>query len=255
MQGLWIDRVGEKFTTKQGYEIEIIEYICHKNCIIKFNDKRGTTLSNVRFDHIKEGSVSNPYHHSVLGVGYLGIGEYTVKINGVTCLCYRVWNDMLRRCYSEKHQNNNLTYIGCTVVEEWKCFQNFAGWYYKNYNSDTMNGWELDKDILIKGNKIYSPETCAFVPAEINGIFTKTNSKRGVYPIGVSLHKEGRFQAKVLKNKKQAYIGIFDTPEEAFQAYKKAKEEYIKEVADKWKDKIDPRVYKAMYNYKVEITD
>ena len=127
MQGLWIYRVGEKFTTKQGYEIEIIEYICHKNCIIKFNDKRGTTLSNVRFDHIKEGSVSNPYHHSVLGVGYLGIGEYTVKINGVTCLCYRVWNDMLRRCYSEKHQNNNLTYIGCTVVEEWKCFQNFAG--------------------------------------------------------------------------------------------------------------------------------
>ena len=118
-----------------------------------------------------------------------------------------------------------------------------------------MNGWELDKDILIKGNKIYSPETCAFVPAEINGIFTKTNSKRGVYPIGVSLHKEGRFQAKVLKNKKQAYIGLFDTPEEAFQAYKKAKEEYIKEVADKWKDKIDPRVYEAMYNYQVEITD
>ena len=79
MQGLWIYRVGEKFTTKQGYEIEIIEYICHKNCIIKFNDKRGTTLSNVRFDHIKEGSVSNPYHHSVLGVGYLGIGGIHCK--------------------------------------------------------------------------------------------------------------------------------------------------------------------------------
>ena len=162
---------------------------------------------------------------------------------------------MLRRCYSEKHQNNNLTYIGCTVVEEWKCFQSFAEWYYESYNSDIMDRWEIDKDILIKGNKIYSPETCAFVPAEINSVFTKTNSKRGIYPIGVSLHKEGKFQAKLLKNKKQIYLGLFNTPEEAFQTYKTAKEQYIKEMADKWKTQIDLRVYEAMYNYKVEITD
>ena len=85
MQGLWINRAGEKFTTKQGYEIEIIEYTRHKNCTIKFNDERGTTLFNVRFDHIKEGSVFNPYHISVLGIGYLGIREHTVKINGMIC--------------------------------------------------------------------------------------------------------------------------------------------------------------------------
>ena len=255
MQGVWIDRKGEKFITKQGYEIEVVEYIRHKNCTIVFNDERKTTLFNVRFDHIKDGSVSNPYHLTVCGVGYLGIGEYNVKINSKTSLCYKVWNDMLRRCYSEKHQNNNLTYIGCTVADGWKCFQTFAKWYYKNYNFNIMFKWELDKDILFKENKIYSPKTCCFVPSAINGLFTKTNINRGKYPIGVSLHMSGKFQAKILKNKTQIYLGLFETPEEAFQAYKKAKEEYIKEVADKWKDKIDPRVYEAMYNYQVEITD
>jgi len=108
MRGIWIDRKGEKYITNQGYVIEIIEYITNKNCTIKFNDEKVTILYNIRFDHIKEGSVSNPYHLSVLGIGYLGVGEYSVKDNGVISLCYRVWSDMLRRCYSEKHQINNL---------------------------------------------------------------------------------------------------------------------------------------------------
>lgn len=255
MRGIWIDKKGEKYTTNQGYEIEIVEYISYKNCTIKFNDERCTILYNVRFDHIKDSSVCNPYHPSVLNVGYLGIGEYNVKVNNVLSSYYRVWNDMLRRCYSEKHQINNMTYIGCTVTDEWKCFQNFAKWYHVNYDSNIMSRWELDKDILVKGNKIYSPETCCFVPAEINGIFTKSNSKRGKYPIGVSLHREGKFQANVVKNKKRVYLGLYHTPEEAFQAYKQVKEQYIKEVADKWKGLISNKVYKAMYDYQVEITD
>jgi len=255
MQGVWINKKGEKYPTRQGYEIEIIEYIRHNNCTIRFNDERCTILYNIRYDHIKSGSVSNPYHLSVFDIGYLGIGVYTVKINKKTSLCYRVWSDMLRRCYSEKHQNNNITYIGCDVTEEWKCFQNFAEWYYENYDSNIMCKWQLDKDILIKGNNIYSPENCCFVPQEINNLFTKTNSKRGEYPIGVSLHREGKFQAFMSVNNKQKYFGLYKTIQEAFQVYKTEKEKYIKETADKWKGLISKKVYEVMYNYKVEITD
>jgi hypothetical protein len=117
-----------------------------------------------------------------------------------------------------------------------------------------MKGWHLDKDIICSECKIYSPETCAFVPPEINGIFTNSSSFRGKYPIGVYKQKN-RFLASINTYKSQKKLGSFLTYEEAFQTYKIEKEKYIKEVADKWKDQLDPRVHKAMYNYQVEITD
>ena len=118
-----------------------------------------------------------------------------------------------------------------------------------------MEGWCLDKDILVKGNKVYSPETCCFVPNEINILFTKGNSCRGALPIGVRKRKNGKYLTQITKNSKNIHIGIFNTPEEAFQAYKVAKEDYIKKMADKWRDKISNRAYQALYNYQVEITD
>ena len=156
--------------------------------------------------------------------------------------------------YDLKIQNKVNTYIGCETVKEWHNFQNFAEWAEQNYNPDTMQKWQLDKDILFKGNKIYSPETCCFVPSRINSLFLKSDKVRGEYPIGV--RKSGnRFQSRFFKKEVYIHLGTFNTPEEAFQAYKVAKEQYIKEVADEYKDQIDPRVYEAMYNYKVEITD
>ena len=124
---------------------------------------------------------------------------------------------------------------------------------FKNISIDKDERDDFLKDILIKWNKVYSPDTCCFVPVEINSLFTRTNSKRGKYPIGVCMNKSnGRFLA-TLKSKK--FSKSYNTPEEAFQAYKEVKENYIKEVADEWKDKINPKVYEAMYNYQVEITD
>ena len=117
-----------------------------------------------------------------------------------------------------------------------------------------MQGWHLDKDILIKGNKIYSPETCCFVPQEVNILFIKNSKRREGLPIGVYKQKNS-FVAHLSKGKEQIYLGSFSTIEECFQAYKIAKEEYIKEMADKWKPLIHLKVYEAMYNYKVEITD
>lgn len=157
---------------------------------------------------------------------------------------------MLSRCYDKKYQEKQPAYIGCYVDNYLLGFQNFAKWFEENYNE----GFHLDKDILVKGNKVYSPQTCCFVPQEINKLFTKSTKLRGNLPIGVS--KLGsRFVAQVNINGKRIHLGCFTTPEEAFQAYKTAKEKQIKEVADKWKDLIDLKVYQAMYNYKVEIND
>ena len=114
----------------------------------------------------------------------------------------------------------------------------------------SKEGFHLDKDILIKGNKIYSFKTCCFVPVEINSLLTKTNSKRGNLPIGVS--KSGnKYKARLNSN----LLGTFDTSKEAFKVYKVAKEKHIKEVAEIWKSQITKQVYKALLKYKVEIID
>ena len=161
---------------------------------------------------------------------------------------------MIERCYSEKYHIKNPIYKECDVYDKWKCFQNFAEWFNLNYNYEFMSEWELDKDILQKGNKIYSPETCCFVPKEINMLLSFNKSKERKLPLGVSKHGN-LYRVYCRVNNKNKSVGSFNTPEEAFQAYKITKEIYIKEIAEKYKDKIKPQVYNALINYKVEITD
>ena len=114
----------------------------------------------------------------------------------------------------------------------------------------------VGKDVLIKGNKIYSPNTCSYIPSFINTLLLNCRSARGKYPIGVIKHRNG-FMARLCKRGKLCYIGFYNTIEEAFLAHKQAKESYIKEVAQEYfnKGEIDKRVYNALMNYKVEITD
>ena len=163
---------------------------------------------------------------------------------------------MLERCYSLKKHEKFPTYKGCVIDKRWHNFQNFAKWFKENYNSETMQGWHLYKDILVKGNKVYSPETCCFVPFEINTLILTNKGKRASLPIGIISSKNkksfiSRFNILGIKK----HIGVYSTVEEAFEAYKEAKENYIKEFADKWKDLIDSRVYQALQEYQVEITD
>jgi hypothetical protein len=239
------NRVGEKFITNEGYNIKIIEYFGTYNCTIQFDN--GNIFKNKRYEDIKRGEVRNPYHKSVHKVGYLGEGKYNCKTHSGA---YNCWANMIRRCYSEEYP----TYKFCTVSKDWECFQNFAEWFYNNWKPFIDKSWNLDKDVLIKGNKIYSPTTCCFLPKEINILFIKSDKKRGNLPIGVC--KIGnKFKAQISNKRKQVYLGIFDTINEAFEAYKTAKEKYIKEVVKKWKPLIEDKVYRALINYKVEITD
>lgn len=247
-----VNRIGEKHITLQGYEVEIVEYFHRLNCTVKFED--GLTLKGLRYPHIVNGYVKNPNHKSVYGVGYLGIGEYSTCENYKRTPAYKTWNSMMHRCYKQdvlKH----TSYKNVIVCEEWHSLQGFSKWHEDNYEQH-MIGWHLDKDILVKGNKVYSPETCCFVPQVINKLLVKADSTRGEYPIGVYYsERDKKFLATLCKLNMRIHLGTFDTSEEAFQAYKVAKEKHIKETADEWREQITTLCYQALYNYQVEITD
>jgi hypothetical protein len=248
MNELHENRVGETHTNNNGDKLTILKYKGNFRYLIKFDDN--TEINSVRYCHIKNGNVKNPNAPIAQGVGYLSIGKYNSKDHK---LAHRKWSHMLERCYSEKYQIKKPSYIGCSVSEDWFNFQIFADWFYDETNG-YKEGYELDKDILKKGNKIYSPETCCFIPPEINICFVKSNSRRGILPIGVRKNHNG-FQARVSVNGYTKSVGTYPTQKQAFLVYKEKKESYIKNLADKNKDNILPKVYNALINYVVEITD
>lgn len=242
--------VGKTYKTTEGYTAEIIEYNGWYDSTIKFNDN--TILKGIIMSSLNKGNIKNPNHKTIHGVGYFGVGKY--KTVNEDLKCYLVWRSMMQRCYDTNYQKRQPTYIDCSVTDEWHNFQTFAKWFYQNYNPEIMEDWQLDKDFIIKYNRVYSPEACVFIPREINNLIASNKTTRGEYPVGVS-KRECSFQARLSKNGIRISIGRFKTEEEAFQAYKKAKESYIKEVAEKWKDKIDIRVYEILIKHKVEITN
>ena len=245
------DRVGEINYNKYGTKMTIIEYKNYDNITIEFDDKNKTKL-NTRYLYFKNGNLASLYDRTIVDVGYIGEG----KNHSTNEQEYNRWADMIYRCYDPYMINKNLTYADCFVCEEWHNFQNYYKWEEKEYYdipNETMN---LDKDILIKGNKIYSPDTCILVPHKINMLFVKADKIRGDYPIGVFWREDRhKYVSKISMNNKTYTLGHYDTIDEAFAVYKQHKEDYIKEVADEYKDKIPKKLYNAMYKYKVEITD
>lgn len=248
------DRTGEVGVNNNGEEMRIIRY---GNCddIDVLFVKDGTVIEHKQYSCFKKGRIKNPFFSSVYGVGCIGIGKFKPYENGKPTKCYITWMHMMERCYDPKLQEKEPTYKGCTVCPEWWNFQVFAEWYYSHFYEIENEKMNLDKDILHKGNKVYSPNNCVFVPQFINSLFTKSNNTRGKFPIGV--YKMGnKFKAYLSKdNGKQIYLGTYPTPEEAFLAYKQAKEEYIKQIAEKYKAQIPYELYQAMMNYEVEIND
>lgn len=149
-------------------------------------------------------------------------------------------------------QNTQLCYKGCSHT--FKDFQEFAEWC--NTQKGFKEDFQLDKDLLFKNNKIYSPETCVFLPREINKALIRMTCRRGMYPIGVTVDKKGiRAKCADTLNNRIHLIGYFTSVEEAFEAYKSYKECVLKSLAEKWKDQIDSRAYNALMSYTVEITD
>ena len=167
---------------------------------------------------------------------------------------FSLWCDMLARCYSEKLHARIPTYKDCSTSNEFRRYSDFKNWCQGQIGFG-LDDWQLDKDILQKGNKEYHPDKCVFVPREINSFLRTSNKSRGDLPIGVCKAESGGFYARLRNLAGKKHLGTFSTTELAFQAYKVAKEQAIKNMANKWKDQIDPRAYDALMNYTVEITD
>ena len=247
--------LGKEFDTNHYGKCVIVEYEGAFEVTVKFVGY--DNLVKCTLGWLKLGGVANPMHPSVYGVGYMGIGAFTSRDKRL----YSLWVTMLKRVYCPKYHKTQPAYKGTSVCEEWWDFQNFAKWchnqkgfMFKDYKG---NNYHLDKDILVKGNKVYSPETCCFVPQEINSLFALRGNMRGNYSLGVRYSvKSKKYIASrndVLFGRK--YLGSYNTEEEAFQAYKADKDDYIKSLAEKWKGKIDDKAYQALLNFEICIND
>ena len=247
------DCVGKVYKSKLSGDFKIVKYNDSENVEIQFINTGFET--SVQLGVIRNGNVKDPHLPSVYGIGVLGT-KYPSKINGVLTKEYDLWRSMLKRCYSDAYKKKNPTYIDCEVSNKFKSYEYFYEWCHSQIGFGN-EGWQLDKDLLVKGNKIYSENTCVFIPKEINSLLVKREALRGKHLIGVNWCKTNKaFKARVCKNKgKSEHLGYFNTELEAYNAYKKAKESFVKEQANVWKSQIDPRAYNALMNYTVEITD
>ena len=265
-----IDRTGETNVSKEGCIMKIVEYNNCDDIIIEFQDEYKYRV-HTQYKDFKNGQCKNPFYPSVYGYGYLGVDKNSnvPKISelkdGKWCSAweYDRWRNMLIRCFDNKYKEKEPTYKNVTCCNRWLCFANFLEDFaiLKNeYNWSKDEKLQLDKDILHKSNKIYSLENCVLVPDYINFLFIKRDNDRGSYPVGVSYHKGAKkYQARCNVNGVKKHLGLYNTPLEAFSAYKIAKENEIKRIADECVLKgfitQDSRLYNAMMGYQIGIDD
>ena len=265
-----IDRTGETNVSKEGCVMKIVKYNDANNIIIEFQDEHKYRL-HTSYKHFKNGQCKNPFFASVFGYGYLGIDKNgnVPKAkefkDGKWCITweYNKWQNMLKRCFDNKLKEKYPTYKSATCCDRWLCFANFLEDFEilkQEYNWSADEKLNLDKDTLYKGNKIYSLENCVLVPDCINKLFIKCDAKRGQYPVGVTYHKQRKkYQAQCNINGEYVNLGLYSTPKQAFSAYKIAKEQEIKRIANdcvlKGYITKDSRLYNAMMGYQIKIDD
>lgn len=220
--------VGNKFNTTDGYEIEIIYKINSTNRMIRFNDKFRHEM-NISISAIKDGNIKNPYHPSVLGVGYLGVKVQDVEKDKHKA--YQVWFNMLSRCYDKNIEHKYPTYNNTTVSEDWKCFSTFYDWFCINY----IEGYHLDKDLLNldSASKEYGAKSCLFIPPKVNIFLTSKKSSNSTGYRGVCFDKNrNKYIVSIHDFNKgsEIYLGRFYDIEEANLAYIEARKVQVENV-------------------------
>lgn len=188
----------------------------------------------------------------VSGVGSIGVGRHKSGSNGKHTDAYEKWQTMLLRCYNQNQIKRRPSYAGCFVCDEWLNFQNFAEWLLNNpfYG----RGYQIDKDLLLDGNKVYEPSKCCLIPREINSMLTDKKIKVSDMPIGVYLDKRyGTYRSKIVMNGEPFYLGSFKNKDDAFDAYVEARENYVRSKALEWKGRVSDEVFNALMTWKVRV--
>lgn len=188
-----------------------------------------------------------------VGVGLNDV-DFRVRVDSKPIWQYKLWMSMLGRCFDAKYKQRYPTYENVTCCDEWLSFANFFEWLNKEvgYKGKPV-GSALDKDILVKGNKTYSPDACSFVPQAVNKLLNDRGAGRGEFPVGVCFDKcRGKFKACLTCFGRNKHLGYYDTIEDAAFAYKTAKEAQIKAVATRYKDVLSPAVYESLMNWEVQ---
>jgi len=224
-----LKNIGETHTSKEGYPLEIVDGGSRKGYCTVLID--GKYKHEVQYGNVKRGTVKNVLHKSVHGVGYIGIGDYQPIIDGKITKIYYAWKDMIRRTYDLKNHAVKPTYKDVTVCPKWHNFQNFAEWFQHNY----IDGYDIDKDLLSNETKVYSPQTCVFVPPALNAFLSNNQTNNTSKHTGVHKTNSGRYRARISNGKgKNTNLGTFETKEEAYQAYQAQRSIYAKE----WRNKM-----------------
>ena len=237
-------KIGDIVETDKYGDILVFYTNGWKNIGVRF--QRTGTERTTNSSDLRKGLVKDVMQPTMFSVGYLGKNWEDSKSKSAP---YKLWKAMLQRVFDKN--TKNTSYVNVSVCSKFLNFSEFEKWvlsceYYNEY-------WDLDKDLLSGSEKIYSESTCCFIPREINVAVAKKSKGKHLKGVRPSL---GKFYASCRKGGVgKEYLGTFETELEAFQAYKEAKEDYIKSLANKWKDQIDPRVYDALIRYEVEITD
>ena len=238
---------GREYTMNSGLICKVIKYVDKCNVLVQFSTGK---IYNVELSNLLRGAVRDRFGEKVCGVGVNDVVGSSSSHKEIRIL----WKSILDRCYGRVVE----AYKDCSICERWEHLSNFIDDIQKMENFDKLfkQGWSLDKDILVKGNKVYSPDTCCIVPKEINQLFIYQKRSRGDYPIGVILNntKTKPFTAQLSKRLTEGNQRLrknFKTVEEAFLFYKVEKEKYIKDVANIYKDEIDVRCYNSMMNWVV----
>ena len=227
--------------------MKIIKYRNCDDIDVQFMDSYGYIRQHITTGNFKNGKVKNPYDRTVYGVGMLGVGRHKARKdkNGMH-VKYLEWKTMLERCYA--NNGKHPAYYGiCTVCDEWQNYQIFADWFEEHYY-EVKGRLHLDKDILVPGNKVYSPETCVLIPQRINMLFMNMGNAAGL-PNGIRQTSAGRYSSLF----QGISLGTYDTLEEAFSVYAKEKECVIKQIANEYKNIIPNNAYDALMNYEVRI--
>jgi len=243
------DIISKDFETAHSGTCTVVSVVNKKKIKVEFKDGFQTecTLHNLR-----AGSVYNPFHPKIYGIGFMGIGNYQAKMDETIHPYYDAWRGALRRCYDGKFHLKSPTYAGCSVDSRWHNYQTFGEW---SDNQVFEKGFKLDKDLLVYGNKVYGPDTCVYLPNELNCIISDRWERGRDLPKGVSKVWNPRMKNKLFvaslqrKTVPNANLGYFETPEEAAEVYRMEKEKYIKERAEFWKDRISVKAYEALMNW------